>query len=109
MRELADIPFIAAPTGTSTRRLLDEAFDRAGVTPRIAVVTAQRDAILPLVLAGAGAALVPESLAQGAARSVQRLRDPARRSPGMSCSPAGGPGPGGPAFPGARHRGPPRI
>jgi LysR family carnitine catabolism transcriptional activator len=27
------------------------------------VVTAQRDAILPLVLAGAGAALVPESLA----------------------------------------------
>jgi LysR family carnitine catabolism transcriptional activator len=31
------------------------------------VVTAQRDAILPLVIAGAGAALVPESLAQTAA------------------------------------------
>ena len=29
----------------------------------MAVVTAQRDAILPLVLAGAGAALVPEPIA----------------------------------------------
>ena len=76
MRELADIPLIAAPTGTSTRRLLDEAFDAAGVTPRIAVVTAQRDAILPLVLAGAGAALVPESLAQEAVRSGATLARP---------------------------------
>lgn len=76
MRELADIPFIAAPTGTSTRRLLDEAFDAAGVTPRIAVVTAQRDAILPLVLAGAGAALVPEPLAQEAVRLGATLARP---------------------------------
>ena len=35
--------------------------------PSVAVVTAQRDAILPLVLAGAGAALVPEALAEVAA------------------------------------------
>jgi len=68
MDELERVPFIAAPTGTSSRRLLDEAFDAAGVTPQVAVVTAQRDAILPLVLAGAGAALVPESLAEEAAR-----------------------------------------
>jgi DNA-binding transcriptional LysR family regulator len=66
--ELERVPFIAAPTGTSSRRLLDEAFDAAGATPQVAVVTAQRDAILPLVLAGAGAALVPESLAEEAAR-----------------------------------------
>jgi DNA-binding transcriptional LysR family regulator len=32
----------------------------------VAVVTAQRDAILPLVIAGAGAALVPESAARTA-------------------------------------------
>jgi DNA-binding transcriptional LysR family regulator len=32
----------------------------------VAVVTAQRDAILPLVIAGAGAALVPESVARTA-------------------------------------------
>lgn len=63
---LADLvltPFVAAPVGTSTRRLLDEGFAGAGAVPRVAVVTAQRDAILPLVLAGAGAALVPEPIA----------------------------------------------
>ncbi len=77
MRELADIPVIAGPAGTSTRRLLDEAFEAAGVTPQIAVVTAQRDAILPLVLAGAGAALVPEPLAQEAVRLGATLARPA--------------------------------
>jgi len=61
--DLVDVPFIAAPVGTSTRRLLDEGFAAAGAVPRIAVVTAQRDAMLPLVLAGAGAALVPEPIA----------------------------------------------
>ena len=49
--------------GTSTRRLLDERLGSVHLKPRLAVVTAQRDAILPLVLAGAGAALVPESMA----------------------------------------------
>jgi LysR family carnitine catabolism transcriptional activator len=62
-----DIPFIAAPIGTSTRRLLDEGFTAAGANPHVVVVTAQRDAILPLVLAGAGAALVPEPIAAVAA------------------------------------------
>ena len=61
--DLADLPFIAAPEGTSTRRLLDEGFAATGSPPRVAVVTAQRDAILPLVLAGAGVALVPEPIA----------------------------------------------
>ena len=56
-------PFVAAPEGTSTRRLLDEHLASAGLQPRLSVVSAQRDAILPLVLAGAGAALVPESMA----------------------------------------------
>ena len=66
--QFAGTPFIAAPPGTSTRRLLDESLAAAGHLPRLAVVTAQRDAILPLVLAGAGAALVPESLASVAAQ-----------------------------------------
>ena len=55
--------FVAAPEGTSTRRLLDECLAEVGLQPKLAVVSAQRDAILPLVLAGAGAALVPESMA----------------------------------------------
>jgi LysR family transcriptional regulator, carnitine catabolism transcriptional activator len=59
LSELVDTPFVAAPVGTSTRRLLDQGFAAIGAVPQVAVVTAQRDAILPLVLAGAGAALVP--------------------------------------------------
>jgi hypothetical protein len=69
-------PFIAAPPGTSSRRLLDEALTGAGLSPRIAVVTAQREAILPLVLAGAGAALLPEPLTQVAARLGAVVSDP---------------------------------
>jgi LysR family transcriptional regulator, carnitine catabolism transcriptional activator len=65
---LEGVPLVATPEGTSTRRLLEEGFADAGATPSVAVVTAQRDAILPLVLAGAGSALVPERLAEVAAR-----------------------------------------
>jgi LysR family transcriptional regulator, carnitine catabolism transcriptional activator len=68
VEELEQVPFIAAPEGTSSRRLLDEAFAAVGLTPNIVVIAAQREAILPLVAAGAGAAMVPEALAQRAAR-----------------------------------------
>jgi DNA-binding transcriptional LysR family regulator len=63
LADFEDTLFVASPEGTSTRRLLDERLGSVGLQPRLAVVTAQRDAILPLVLAGAGAALVPESMA----------------------------------------------
>jgi len=74
--ELGSLPFIAAPRGTSSRRLLDEALTSVGLSPSIAVVTAQREAILPLVLAGAGAALLPEPLARVAARLGAVVSDP---------------------------------
>jgi LysR family carnitine catabolism transcriptional activator len=64
---LARFPLVTAPAGTTTRTQLEEAFAEAGVVPRIAVVTAQREAVLPLVLAGAGATLYPRPLAQQAA------------------------------------------
>jgi DNA-binding transcriptional LysR family regulator len=57
---------VTAPAGTTTRRQLEDAFADAGVTPRVAVVAAQREAILPLVLAGAGATLFPRPLAEQA-------------------------------------------
>jgi DNA-binding transcriptional LysR family regulator len=79
---LNDLPFVAAPPGTSTRRLLDEGV-RGGSGPRVAVVTAQRDAILPLVLAGAGAALLPEATASVAelhGATVVRPDPPVTRS-----------------------------
>jgi LysR family carnitine catabolism transcriptional activator len=65
---LDGVPLVATPEGTSSRRLLEEGFADAGLIPSVAVVTAQREAILPLVLAGAGAALVPEPLAEVAAQ-----------------------------------------
>jgi LysR family carnitine catabolism transcriptional activator len=69
LAELVDTPFVVAPPGTSTFRLLQEGFAAAGGgPPTVAVVTAQRDAILPLVVAGAGAALVPPTLARTAGR-----------------------------------------
>jgi LysR family transcriptional regulator, carnitine catabolism transcriptional activator len=67
-RELARTPLVVSPPGTSTRVLLEQALIAVGVTPNIAVQTAAREAIVPLVLAGAGAALLPAPLAREARR-----------------------------------------
>ena len=67
-RELAKTPLVVSPPGTSTRILLEQALTAVGVTPQIAVETAAREAIVPLVLAGAGAALLPAPLAREAER-----------------------------------------
>ena len=80
--ERGEIPLVVAPGGTSTRRLLDQQFEGLGDQPTIAVVSAQREAILPLVVAGAGAALVPQALALIAEKLgaiVTRPRPPAVR------------------------------
>ena len=73
-RELAETPLVVSPPGTSTRTLLEQALAAVGVTPRIAVETAAREAIVPLVLAGAGAALLPAPLASEAARRGAVMR-----------------------------------
>ena len=65
--DLDGLPIVTTPPGSSTRRVIDEAFDRAGLRPSIAVETAQREALLPLVLEGAGITLLPTTLARDAA------------------------------------------
>jgi LysR family transcriptional regulator, carnitine catabolism transcriptional activator len=65
--DLAGVPLVVTPPGSSGRDLLAAALSRAGISPLIAVETSQREAILPLVLAGAGAAVMPEALADLAA------------------------------------------
>jgi LysR family carnitine catabolism transcriptional activator len=60
---LATMPLVAPPRGSSSRDLLDEVLAARGHAPMVVVETAQREALLPLVLAGAGAALVPSALA----------------------------------------------
>ena len=63
LRGLAGHPIVTLPAGTSTRNTLDAAFEAAGAAPAIAVETDQREAVVPLVLAGAGAAVVPAPMA----------------------------------------------
>ena len=86
LRALARHPLVMLPAGTSTRNTLDSAFDAAGAQPTIAVETDQREAVVPLVLAGAGAAVVPAPMAavarvQGAV--VVRLRPALWRQLGL--------------------------
>lgn len=64
LADLAAYPLVATPPGSSTRRLLDDALAAARVAPaQIAVEAAQREALLPLIAAGAGAGLLPATLA----------------------------------------------
>lgn len=74
VRKLAELALITTPEGTSSRRLLDEAFSGAGLEPTIAVETEHREAIVPLVLAGAGAAVLPRPLAADAERQGAVVR-----------------------------------
>ena len=57
--DFARMPIIATPPGTSTRRLLDRVTARSGREPNIVVEISHREAILPLVLEGAGVSLLP--------------------------------------------------
>ena len=83
---LATMSLVATPPGTSTRRLIEEALASASVEPHIVVETGHREAILPLVLAGAGATILPAPLAAEAARqgaTVTSLDPPLRRRIGL--------------------------
>jgi LysR family transcriptional regulator, carnitine catabolism transcriptional activator len=64
LAKLRDMPLVTTPRGLSTRDLLDRALATAGVEPVIAVETSQREAIAPLVLAGAGTSFLPAGLAK---------------------------------------------
>ncbi|HTG46314.1 MAG TPA: LysR family transcriptional regulator [Actinomycetota bacterium] len=84
--DLGDVDLITTPAGSSTRRIAERAVRPSGRSLRIAVETGQREAILPLVLAGAGAALLPEPLAAEAAAAgavVLRLAPSPERTVGL--------------------------
>jgi DNA-binding transcriptional LysR family regulator len=104
--ELAAMPLVVSPPGASTRMLLEQALADVGVTPRIAVQTAAREAIVPLVLAGAVAALLPEPLAREAQRRgavVRRARPRITRKVGLTNLSPWTPLAGRPSVPRARH------
>ena len=84
--ELAGMPLIATPPGTSTRDLLERALGDRGLESAIAVETSQREAIGPLVLRGAGISFLPRETAavlhaQGAV--IARLTPPLVRTIGL--------------------------
>ena len=81
LERLTDVPLVLTGPGSSLREVVTSAFERAGLSPDIAVETAQREALIPLVLAGAGTTFLPAGLAQAAGRlgatvrsTVPRLR-----------------------------------
>ena len=63
LADLARRPLVTQPMGASTRDALTAAFASIRATPTIAVETDQRDALVPLVIAGAGTAVVPKPMA----------------------------------------------
>ncbi len=63
MRDLSSVPLVMTPPGSPVRQRIDAAFADAGSAPTLAVETEQREAIVALVLAGAGASILPDSLA----------------------------------------------
>jgi DNA-binding transcriptional LysR family regulator len=78
---LAGEPLVLTPADTSLRDVVDAAVREAGVQPTVAVEAAQRDALIPLVLAGAGTTFLPQALARAAQRmgAVVRPTRPALR------------------------------
>lgn len=81
LADLARHPLILSPPGTSTRDLVERALAGIGTTPTVAVETDQREAVVPLVLAGAGATVLPSPLADDA---VRRGAVAARLSPAIT-------------------------
>ncbi|WP_113699284.1 LysR family transcriptional regulator [Nonomuraea lactucae] len=71
--EVASLDLVTTPQGTTTRMMTEQALAGAGVPLRIAVETTHRAAIVPLVLAGAGGALLPLPMADDAARQGARM------------------------------------
>lgn len=95
LSRLASMPLVVTPPATSTRRIVDAAFGRLGTAPLVVVEVDQREAILPLVLAGAGTAIVPLRIAEQARVAgavVTRTRPALRRRVGLIRR-AGPPGP----------------
>lgn len=83
VEELLRWGLICTPEGTALRSLLDEQLEAVGQPPEVAVETAHLATVVPLVLAGAGAALLPRGLAAEAGDKGARVRPlepPARTS-----------------------------
>ncbi|GAB3284449.1 LysR family transcriptional regulator [Kineosporia babensis] len=73
LAELLPFGLISTLPGTALRDLLDLELQVTGEAPDLAVETAHLASVIPLVLAGAGAALLPAGLAEDAGRRGARV------------------------------------
>ncbi|HUZ09681.1 MAG TPA: LysR family transcriptional regulator [Acidimicrobiales bacterium] len=86
LESLTDQPMIVVPRGSAQRDFFDKLLAEAGVRTRIAVQVAHREAILPMVLAGAGSTLIPRPRVEAAVERgamVRSLSPPVRRPIGL--------------------------
>jgi DNA-binding transcriptional LysR family regulator len=71
---LDGMSLVLTPRGSSLRDVVDAALDEAGVRAEVGVEAAQRDALIPLVVAGAGTTFLPDTLARAAERLGATVR-----------------------------------
>jgi len=86
LERLAELPLITAPAGASTHEQLAVALAAIGEELAPVIVTDHRDTIVPLVHAGAGAAVLPRAVAEATASRWVRvlpLRPPVSRTVGL--------------------------
>lgn len=92
INDLIPLGLICTGEGTELRTILDVRLEAAGQRQEVAVETAHLAAVIPLVLAGAGAAVLPVGLASDAAAKgarVARLDPPTRSSTHIIWRPGG--------------------
>lgn len=83
VEELIPAGLICTPVGTALRTLVDNQLQAVGQPCEVAVETAHLASVIPLLLSGAGAALLPRGLAADAEAKGARvlpLRPPSRTS-----------------------------
>lgn len=100
VRTFAEHDVVTTPAGTTTRSIIDALLSGTGAQVRVAVEVTHRAAIVPLVLAGAGASILPSRLAHDAAAlgaAIAPLDPPATRH-GVVVHPSGPLSPAAQAF-----------
>ncbi len=72
IEDLAPLALVTTSVGTSTRRLVDEAFSASGRVPKVAIETDHREVVTAMVRSGAGYSLLPRQVAANIARRDAR-------------------------------------
>jgi DNA-binding transcriptional LysR family regulator len=92
IEELTSVPLIVFKPGSVVRYLVERAFARVALVPRIVVETAETSAARAFVAAGVGAALIPRSVAErvGPPVAIVPIRHGPRRVSALAWRRSGG-------------------